>query len=124
MIVVARSDPGSKSPAKGISLFLVESGTPGFKKGRKLKKLGFKAQDTSELFFDDVRVPADALLGKENGGFVHLMTELPQERLLIANIAQSGAEWAFEEARAYVKQRKAFGRSLADLQVGRVVESY
>lgn len=117
VIVVALTDPGNKQPAKGISLFLVEAGTPGFKKGRKLNKLGFKAQDTAELFFDDCRVPASAMLGKENRGFGYLMSELPQERLLIANIAQSGAEWAFEETRAYVKQRKAFGKSLAHLQV-------
>jgi long-chain-acyl-CoA dehydrogenase len=82
VIVVAKTNP--EKGAHGISLFLVEAGMPGFTKGRKLKKMGLKAQDTSELFFEDVRLPATALLGKENSGFYYLMNELPQERLLIA----------------------------------------
>ena len=82
VIVVAKTAP--EKGAHGISLFLVEQGMPGFNKGRKLKKMGLKAQDTSELFFEDVKLPGSALLGKENNGFYYLMNELPQERLLIA----------------------------------------
>ena len=74
-------------------------------------------QDTSELFFEDVRLPASALLGKENQGFYMLMQELPQERLLIADMAQSSCEFMFEETRNYVLQRKAFGKTLSSLQV-------
>lgn len=74
-------------------------------------------QDTAELFFDDVRLPASALLGKENRGFYYLMNELPQERLLIANLGMASCEFMFEEARKYVRERKAFGRTLAKLQV-------
>ena len=74
-------------------------------------------QDTSELFFDDVRLPKSALLGKLNGGFYQLMKELPQERLLIAILGMASCEWMFEETRAYVKQRKAFGKTISALQV-------
>lgn len=79
--------------------------------------LTFLFQDTAELFFDDVRLPASAVLGKPNKGFYYLMQELPQERLLIANMATASCEWMFEEARSYVRQRKAFGKHLANLQV-------
>ena len=79
-IVVAKTKPDAKRAAHGVSLFLVDADTPGFHKGRKLKKLGLKAQDTAELFFEDVRVPGSALLGKENAGFYHLMEQLPQVR--------------------------------------------
>jgi len=74
-------------------------------------------QDTAELFFDDVRLPSSAVLGEANKGFYYLMQELPQERFLIANMACASAEWMFEEARSYVKQRKAFRKTLAQLQV-------
>lgn len=117
VIVVAVTNPEAKSAAHGISLFLVEEGMPGFIKGKKLKKMGMKAQDTAELFFEDVRLPKSALLGKENKGFYYLMQELPQERLLIALLAQASSEWMFEETRKYVTERKAFGRSLSKLQV-------
>jgi len=116
VIVVAISNKEAKSPAHGISLFLVEEGMAGFKKGRKLKKLGLKGQDTAELFFEDVRLPKSALLGKENQGFYYLMQELPQERLLIADQAVSAAEWAFEETRNYICERKAFGKTISALQ--------
>jgi len=89
----------------------------GFEKGKNLKKLGMKAQDTSELFFDNVYLPPSALLGKENKGFVYLMQELPQERLLIASMAQAAGEACFEWTRTYVKERMAFGKPLANLQV-------
>ena len=74
-------------------------------------------QDTAELFFEDVRLPASALLGQANKGFYYLMQELPQERLIIADFAQAACEWMFEETRGYVKQRKAFGKTISNLQV-------
>ncbi|XP_043194446.1 long-chain specific acyl-CoA dehydrogenase, mitochondrial-like [Amphibalanus amphitrite] len=116
VIVVAITNPSAKSPAHGISLFLVEEGMPGFRKGQKLQKMGMKAQDTAELFFEDVRLPKSALLGKENGGFYQLMQELPQERLLIAIMSMANCEWAFEETRDYLLNRKAFGKTLSNLQ--------
>merc|ERR1712185_646150 len=94
----------------------IEDGMEGFRKGSKLKKMGMKAQDTAELFFDDVKVPAANLIGEENKGFYYLMAELPQERLLIADMAQASAEACFEWTREYVKDRKAFGKHLVDLQ--------
>merc|ERR1719347_710857 len=114
-IVVAKTG-SDKRAAHGVSLFLVDADTPGFHKGRKLNKLGLKGQDTAELFFEDVRVPGSALLGKENFGFYQLMEQLPQERLLIAVHSIAHSEAIFEETREWVKQRKAFGRRVADLQ--------
>ena len=114
VIVVAKTDP--KAGAKGISLFLVEEGMKGFEKGKNLKKVGMKAQDTSELFFQDVRLPADGLLGEEGKGFIYLMQELPQERLGIAVNGLAMAESAFEQTLEYVKERKAFGQRIADFQ--------
>jgi len=117
VIVVAITNPQAKSAAHGISLFLVEDGMPGFIKGKKLKKMGMKAQDTAELFFEDVRLPKSALLGKEGQGFYYLMNELPQERLLIGIMCQAACEFMFEETRKYVRERKAFGKTLSNLQV-------
>ncbi|XP_013409660.1 long-chain specific acyl-CoA dehydrogenase, mitochondrial [Lingula anatina] len=116
VIVVAVTNPEAKSKAHGISLFLVEAGMPGFKKGKKLEKMGYKAQDTAELFFEDVRIPKENLLGEANKGFYYLMQELPQERLLIADMGIALCEWMFEETRAYVRQRKAFGKTISSLQ--------
>ncbi|XP_058156180.1 long-chain specific acyl-CoA dehydrogenase, mitochondrial [Dasypus novemcinctus] len=116
VIVVAITNHETRSPAHGISLFLVEKEMKGFIKGQKLRKMGLKAQDTAELFFEDVRLPASALLGEENKGFYYLMKELPQERILIADVAVSASEFMFEETRNYVKQRKAFGKTLAHMQ--------
>jgi len=113
VIVVARTSPEKKA-AHGTSLFLVDADK--MKKGTPLKKMGFKAQDTCELFFDDVELEADALLGELDHGFYYLMSELPQERLQIAVEGQARAEAAFEEARAYVGARKAFGSTLFDGQ--------
>ena len=93
---------------------MVDADTKGFHKGRKLKKLGLKGQDTAELFLEDVRIPSSALLGKENEGFYQLMEQLPQERLIIAVHSAAHAEVMFEETRDWVKQRKAFGRTVAD----------
>ena len=89
---------------------------PGFEKGQRLKKLGLKAQDTSELFFDNVRVPSANLLGAENNGFVYLMQELPWERMQIAVGAVASAEVAIEQTLAYAQERKAFGQPVASFQ--------
>ncbi|GMI28231.1 hypothetical protein TeGR_g1531, partial [Tetraparma gracilis] len=113
-IICVKTDP--EAGAKGISLFVVDTKTPGFKKGSKLKKMGMKAQDTAELFFEDMRVPASALLGKEGMGFVYLMEELPQERLLIGDMGLAASEACYETTRKYVKERKAFGKPLTNLQ--------
>ena len=117
VIVVAKTNPAAG--AKGTSLLLVERGMPGFEKGKRLKKLGLKAQDTSELFFDNVRVPADHLLGGEayeNRGFICLMEQLPWERLQIAITAVASAQAAIDWTVAYVKERKVFGQPVASFQ--------
>ena len=114
VIVVAKTDP--KAGAKGTSLFLVEAGTPGFAKGKRLEKVGMKAQDTSELFFQDVRIPKANLLGDAKGGFFYLMNMLAQERLTNACGAVAGAEAALQTTIEYVKERQAFGRPVAHFQ--------
>ncbi len=113
-IVVAKTDPSQGS--RGISLFLVPRDLEGFKRGRKLNKLGLKAQDTAELFFNDVRLPRSALLGSEGQGFAYLMSELPQERLGIAVTAMSVAQRAFDLALSYTKERSAFRKPILDFQ--------
>ena len=114
VIVVAKTDPAAG--AKGTSLFLVETGTPGFTKGRNLEKVGMKAQDTSELFFQDVRISKEQLLGEEGMGFVYLMQDLPQERLSVAINAIANARSILDQTIEYVKERKAFGKSVATFQ--------
>ena len=114
VIVACKTDPSQG--AKGTSLIIVEAGTPGFTKGRKLEKIGWKAQDTSELFFDNVRVPADNLIGTEGRGFVQLMEQLPQERLIQAIRCCATMESAIDWTVEYVTERKAFGRAVADFQ--------
>lgn len=114
VIVVAKTDPGLGS--KGISLILVERGAEGFERGRNLDKVGQNSADTSELFFNDVRVPITNCLGEEGRGFGYLMNQLPQERLQIAVGAQAGAQRAFDEAVKFTKERKAFGQSIFDFQ--------
>jgi long-chain-acyl-CoA dehydrogenase len=116
-VVVAKTSPDKG--AHGMSLFLVETGTKGFTKGNPLRKMGLKAQDTCELFFEDMFLPDDCLLGEENKGFYYLMEELPQERLMLAVEAQSRGEMAFEQARGFVNERMAFGKPLFDKQVVR-----
>jgi len=116
VVVVAVTNREAKSAAHGISLFLVDDKTRGFHKSWLMKKIGLRAFDTAGLFFEDVRLPASALLGQENHGFYYLMNELPQERLTIGVHACSHAEFIFEETRNYVQQRKAYGKSLANLQ--------
>ena len=114
VVVVVKTDPNAG--ASGTSLLLIEAGTPGFEKGANLKKLGLKAQDTSELFFNDVRVPKENLLGEEGKGFVYLMEELSQERLSIALIGIAAAESILLQTIDYVKERKAFGKPIAAFQ--------
>ncbi|RRJ85366.1 acyl-CoA dehydrogenase family protein [Aestuariirhabdus litorea] len=114
VVVVAKTDPSAG--AKGTSLLLVEAGMAGFTKGSNLEKIGMKAQDTSELFFQDVRVPRENLLGAEGMGFIYLMQELPQERLSVAVNAIASAESIFEQTREYVKERQAFGKSISQFQ--------
>ncbi|MBK5206067.1 MAG: acyl-CoA dehydrogenase family protein [Polaromonas sp.] len=117
VIVVAKTNPAAG--AKGTSLLLVERGMPGFDVGKRLKKLGLKAQDTSELFFTDVKIPAEKLLGgeaHENKGFICLMEQLPWERLQIAITAVAAAQAAIDWTLAYVKERKVFGQPVASYQ--------
>jgi len=116
IVVVSKTDP--TKGAKGISLMVVETDeVEGFRRGRNLDKVGLKANDTSELFFDDVRIPTSNLLGTEEGqGFAQLMSELPQERLLIANQAVSMIERALAVTLDFVKERKAFGKAIIDFQ--------
>ncbi|ODT87740.1 acyl-CoA dehydrogenase family protein [Phenylobacterium sp. SCN 70-31] len=114
VIVVAKTDP--TQGAKGISLVLVETTREGFKRGRNLDKVGQNSADTSELFFEDVRVPVGNLLGDEGRGFSYLMSQLPQERLGIALQAQAGAQRAFDEGVKFTKERKAFGQTVFDFQ--------
>lgn len=114
VITVAKTNPAAG--AKGTSLIVVERGMPGFEKGQRLKKLGMKAQDTSELFFNDVKVPVTNLLGQENQGFIYLMQELPWERLQIAIGGAANAQAAIDWTVEYVKQRKVFGTTVASYQ--------
>ncbi|MCA1030861.1 acyl-CoA dehydrogenase family protein [Bacillus timonensis] len=114
VVVVCKTNPKEKH--KGISLFVVEEGMPGFSRGRKLEKVGLHSQDTAELIFEDVRVPAENLLGEEGKGFYYLMTQLQQERLLVGISAQTSAEVMFNLAKKYVKEREAFGQSISKFQ--------
>ena len=114
VIVVAKTDPTLGS--KGISLILVERDAEGFERGRNLDKVGQHSADTSELFFNDVRVPITSCLGEEGRGFAYLMGQLPQERLQIAVAGQAGAQRAFDEAVKFTKERKAFGQSIFAFQ--------
>jgi len=115
-IVAAKTDPDPNNKHRGISLFVVEASTPGFLKGKKLKKMGLAAQDTSELAFEDCRVPVDSLLGEEGAGFMQLMTKLQQERLVVAIGAQAGAEQVLRDTIAYTREREAFGRPISKFQ--------
>ncbi|MEH6664524.1 MAG: acyl-CoA dehydrogenase family protein [Brevundimonas sp.] len=116
IIVVAKTDPAEG--AKGVSLVVVETdGLEGFERGRNLHKIGMEANDTSELFFNDVKVPVENIIGEAEGrGFYHLMEQLPQERLNIAVQGVAAAERGLKETLAYVKERKAFGKRVIDFQ--------
>ena len=115
VIVVTRTNP-DVSASKGMTLFLVDKTTPGFSRGRNLEKIGMHASDTSELFFEDVRVPASAVLGEPDQGFAVLMGELQRERLTLAVNAVAAAEGMLDETVAYVQDRQAFGAPIARLQ--------
>ena len=114
-IVAARSEQ-SDSPHQNLSLFAVEAGTPGFHKGKKLKKMGMSSQDTSELAFEDCRVPAANMIGPAGGGFLMLMQKLQQERLVVAIGGQVGAEVVLADTLKYVQERKAFGKPIGKFQ--------
>ncbi|AFU99957.1 acyl-CoA dehydrogenase family protein [Simiduia agarivorans] len=114
VIVVAKTDPSAG--AAGTSLLLVDTDSPGFSRGKNLEKVGMKAQDTSELFFQDVRVPKANLLGQEGQGFIYLMQELPQERLSVAINAVASAESILQHTLDYVRERKAFGKPISQFQ--------
>jgi long-chain-acyl-CoA dehydrogenase len=118
VIVAARTNRAAR-PHDALSLLVVERGMPGYERGRKLEKIGMHAQDTTELFFHDVYVPRENLLGEEGKGFRYLMQQLPQERLSIAVGAQAGAEAAFEWTLDYCRQRRAFGRPIGAFQNSR-----
>jgi len=119
VVVVAKTDPAAG--ARGVSLLVVDTTLPGVTKGSPLKKIGLKAQDTGELFFEDVMVPVDHLLGEEGRGFAYLMQELPWERLQIAVSAIAAAEDAYRMTVEYVRGRRAFGQAVADFQNTRFV---
>jgi acyl-CoA dehydrogenase len=116
VIVACKTDLNAVPAHRGISLIVVEDSTSGFIKGRRLKKMGLKSQDTTELFFEDCRVPAENLLGKENAGFICLMQKLQQERLVCAISAQATAEKMLKEAIEYAGSRTIFGKPVSGLQ--------
>lgn len=119
VFTVCKTDPAAGS--KGISIIIVETDRPGFARGRNLDKIGQNSADTSEMFFNDVEVPAENLLGVEGRGFAYLMQNLPQERLSIAIGAQAGAQRALDEAIRFTRDRKAFGKPIIDFQNTRFV---
>lgn len=113
-VVAVKTDP--KERHRGVSLLVIEEGTPGFTKGQKLNKVGMHSQDTAELYFEDCRVPVTNLLGEEGKGFSYLMEKLQQERLFVAISAQIAAEDMFELTMNYIKEREAFGKSISQFQ--------
>lgn len=116
VIVVAKTDTKVRPAHKGISLFIVEAGTPGFIKGKKLEKIGQHASDTCELIFQDVRIPKENLLGEEGHGFYYLMNKLQQERLMVSIQSLASAELMLEETIAYTKERRAFSQQISSFQ--------
>jgi acyl-CoA dehydrogenase len=116
LLVLAAKDPAETNPHKAVDLYLVEAGTPGFEKGKQIKKVGWHSQDTAELYFTDCRVPIANRLGEKGTGFMKLMLKLQQERLICAIGAQAGAELMLEMTIKYCKERTAFGKPLAKFQ--------
>ena len=114
VVVAAKTDP--KAGSKGVSLFLVDTKLPGFSTGQKIEKIGQHSSDTAELFFSDMRIPANALLGQEGKGFVHMMDELPRERLGCAMQALGHTKGALALTTEYVTERKAFGQNISQFQ--------
>ncbi|MBK8630625.1 MAG: acyl-CoA dehydrogenase family protein [Sphingomonadales bacterium] len=121
ILVCCKTDTDIQPAWKGVSIVLVEADREGFKRGRNLDKVGLDAADTSELFFEDVRVPITNCLGNEGQGFIYLMSELPQERLSIAVGAQTASQRAFDQTCTFVRDRKAFGKPIMDFQNTRFV---
>ncbi len=119
VIVACKTDP--EAGAMGVSLIAIERGMEGFERGRNLDKMGLKAQDTAELFFDDVRVPVENLIGAEGQGFIYLMEKLPQERLTISVVAAAACRQMIDMTLEYVKSRKAFGKPIGSFQNSRFV---
>lgn len=116
VVVAAKTNPNADSPHGGMSLIVVEAGTPGFVKGRLLKKIGMKSQDTAEMYFEDCRVPVANLLGNEGAGFYYLMQKLQQERLIVGIGCQAMAEAAIEYTIEYCRERTAFGKPISKFQ--------
>jgi acyl-CoA dehydrogenase len=116
VVVAAKTDPKADPPHSGVSLFVVEADTPGFQRGRLLKKIGMKAQDTAEMYFENCRVPAKNLLGQEGAGFYYLMQKLQQERLIVGIGCQMAAESVLEFTRTYTLERTAFGKPIGKFQ--------
>jgi acyl-CoA dehydrogenase len=116
VVVAAKTDPDPANAHKGISLFVVEANRKGFGRGKRLHKMGMASQDTSEMFFEDCRIPATNVLGAEGGGFMMLMQKLQQERLCVAIGAVAGAEQVLADTIAYTKERKAFGKPISKFQ--------
>jgi acyl-CoA dehydrogenase len=116
LLVLAAKDPAAANPHQAVDLFLVEAGTPGFEKGKQIKKVGWHSQDTAELYFTDCRVPAANRLGEKGSGFLKLMLKLQQERLICAIGAQAGAELMLELTIQYCKERVAFGKPISKFQ--------
>ncbi|CAN5915890.1 acyl-CoA dehydrogenase family protein [soil metagenome] len=116
VVVAVKTDPDPKNAHRGISMFVVEGDRKGFNKGKRLHKMGMASQDTSELFFEDCRVPAANRLGPEGGGFMMMMQKLQQERLVVAIGAVAGAEQVLRDTIAYTKERTAFGKPISKFQ--------
>jgi acyl-CoA dehydrogenase len=116
ILVACKTNPKAEPRHKGVSLIIIERDTPGFSRGRKLKKVGLHCQDTAELFFEDCRVPKHNLIGDEGKGFLYMMEKLQQERLVVAIAAQIAAEEMLRMTIDYVKSRKAFGKSISQFQ--------
>ena len=116
LVVLAARDPETKDPHRAVDLYLVEAGTPGFEKGKQIKKIGWHSQDTGELFFNDCRIPKENRLGEKGSGFLKLMLKLQQERLVCAIGAVAGAEYMLDLTIKYCKERTAFGKPLSKFQ--------
>jgi acyl-CoA dehydrogenase len=116
LLVLAARDPSVEDPYQAIDLYLVEADTPGFEKSRKIEKVGWKSQDTAELFFSDCRIPRENRLGEKGSGFMMLMQKLQQERLMCCIVAVAAAEYMLEITTDYCKERKAFGRPISKFQ--------
>ena len=116
LLVLAARDPAVDNPHRAVDLYLVEAGTPGFEKGRKLKKVGWHSQDTAELYFTDCRIPVANRLGAKGSGFINLMLKLQQERIMCCIGAVAAAEYMLEITIQYCKERKAFGKPLSKFQ--------